>query len=85
MTTLIVGNLSPATTDAELAGLFARHGEVAAVNLPVSRGTGRHRGIALVEMTNRAEAAVRAVNGQSGGGRRLTVNPARPVSTVKLS
>lgn len=77
MTTLFVGNLSPATTDVDLKELFARHGEVASVNLPMDRNTGRHRGFALVEMTSGAEAAVRAVNGHPVGGRRLAVNPAQ--------
>lgn len=90
MTTLFVGNLASSTTGADLKELFARHGEVASVSLPVDCNTGRNRGFAIVEMTNGAEAAVRAVNGQAVGGRRLAVNPAhpkppRPVPVGKMS
>lgn len=78
MATLFVGNLASATTDAELMELFAPHGEVASVSLPVDRNTGRNRGFAMVEMTSGAEAAMRAVNGKAVKGRRLAVNAAQP-------
>ena len=89
MATLFVGNLASTTTDADLMELFAPHGEVATVSLPVDCNTGRNRGFAIVEMTSGAEAAMRAVNGKAVNGRRLAVNPAqvrpsRPSVLTKL-
>lgn len=90
MATLFVGNLASTTTAADLTELFAPHGEVVSVSLPVDCNTGRNRGFATVEMASGAEAAMRAVNGKAVNGRRLAVNPAqlrpvRPSTLAKLS
>ncbi len=77
---LYVGNLPYETGDAELQELFSQAGDVASVNLVRDQATGRPRGFAFVEMSNDAGAqkAIRELNDREIGGRRLTVNEARP-------
>lgn len=77
---LYVGNLPFSATEQDLATLFERHGEVSSVKIVTDRETGRSRGFAFVEFSNReeGEAAMEALNGHSMGGRPLTVNEARP-------
>ena len=75
---LYVGNLTFDATDAELTELFSQHGEVQSVQIVTDRDTGRSRGFAFVEMSQGAEAAIAALNGQVFKGRNLTVNEARP-------
>lgn len=77
---LYVGNLSYATTEEELKGLFASAGTVASVEVIKDRETGRSKGFAFVQMSTDAEAenAIRLVNGQTLGNRDLRVSIARP-------
>ncbi len=80
MKKIYVGNLSFKTTEDELRGLFATHGQVDSVSLITEPGTGRPRGFAFVEMPNdgEAEKAIAAINGTDLGGRPVNVNEARP-------
>jgi cold-inducible RNA-binding protein len=77
---IYVGNLSFNTTEAELNELFSQHGEVTEVSVITDRETGRSRGFGFVEMKddNAARNAISALEGTDLGGRRLTVNEARP-------
>lgn len=75
---IYVGNLTFDTTEAELTQLFASHGDVQSVQIITDRDTGRSRGFAFVEMTQGADAAIAALNGQDLKGRNLTVNEAKP-------
>ena len=75
---LYVGNLTFDATDADLTELFSAHGQVQSVQIVTDRDTGRSRGFAFVEMSDGAEAAIAALNGQDFKGRSLTVNEARP-------
>lgn len=77
---IYVGNLAFSTTEADVQELFSQHGEVSSVVLPMDRETGRPRGFGFVEMTEDGQAreAIEAINGQEFGGRRLTVNEAKP-------
>ncbi len=77
MKRIYVGNLPFSTTEDELRGIFAEHGEVSSVNLITDRETGRPRGFGFVEMEG-ADAAINALNQTEMGGRTLTVNEARP-------
>ncbi len=79
MTTVFVGNLSFQTTEAELNRVFARHGRVSSVRVVTDRGSGSPRGFAFVQMPDMddAEEAIARMNGQSIGGRSITVNEAR--------
>jgi RNA recognition motif-containing protein len=76
---LFVGNLSYATTEADLRAHFGAIAAPSQVVLPVDRETGRPRGFAFVEFAERAhaEAAIQRFNGQVFNGRPLAVSEAR--------
>jgi cold-inducible RNA-binding protein len=76
---LFVGNLSYATTEADLRAHFGAVAPPSQVVLPVDRETGRPRGFAFVEFTDRAHAedAIQRFNGQVFNGRPLAVSEAR--------
>jgi RNA recognition motif-containing protein len=77
---LFVGNMPYGATDADLRAHFAQVGEPSQVVIPVDRETGRPRGFAFVEYTDRAKAeeAVSRFNQQPFMGRSLSVSEARP-------
>jgi RNA recognition motif-containing protein len=77
---LYVGNLSFSVTNADLEDLFAPFGEVRSAQVVEDRQTGRSRGFGFVEMASDADAlaAIDALQDQEHGGRRLTVNEAKP-------
>ena len=76
--TLYLGNLPLDATEAQVASLFAQHGEVAKVTLVNDRETGQSRGFGFVEMpTEAALKAVAALDGYEYEGRNLRVNEAR--------
>ena len=74
-----MGNLSYATTEADLRTYFGEVAPPSQVVLPVDRETGRPRGFAFVEFLDRvhAEAAIQKFNGQMFSGRPLAVSEAR--------
>jgi cold-inducible RNA-binding protein len=76
---LFVGNLSYATTEADLRAYFGTVAPPSQVVLPVDRETGRPRGFAFVEFADRAHAenAIQKFNGQVFNGRPLAVSEAR--------
>jgi RNA recognition motif-containing protein len=77
---LYVGNLPYETNESDLETLFAEAGAVESVNVIRDRETGRARGFAFVEMATDQDAqqAVNTLNEREFGGRRLTVNEAKP-------
>lgn len=77
---IYVGNCSYDVTEQQLRDAFAAYGEVNTVNVITDRTTGRPRGFAFVEMSDRAaaQAAIRGINGTDLGGRTLKVNEAQP-------
>jgi RNA recognition motif-containing protein len=77
---LYVGNIPYETNEDDLQALFAQAGAVESVNVMRDRETGRARGFAFVEMASDSDAqnAISQLNDQPFGGRRLTVNEARP-------
>lgn len=77
---LYVGNLSYATSSAELEQMFAQFGTVSSAQVIEDRLTGRSKGFGFVEMSSDAEAqaAISGLNGRVNDGRALTVNEARP-------
>jgi RNA recognition motif-containing protein len=79
MTTIFVGNLSFQTSEAEIERAFARYGHVSSVRVMTDRTSGSPRGFAFVQMPGMddAEEAIARMNGQSIGGRSITVNEAR--------
>jgi nucleolin len=76
---LFVGNLPYDATEVEVKNLFAAVGSVVAVSLPIERESGRPRGFAFVDFSERAHAeeAVRRFHQQPFRGRVLMVSEAR--------
>jgi RNA recognition motif-containing protein len=76
---LFVGNLTYDMTEAELREHFAAVGPLSYIYLPTDRETGKPRGFAFVEFSERADAdeAIRRLNHQEFKGRQLVVNEAR--------
>ena len=77
---LYVGNLSFDTIENDLQDLFEQYGKVVEAALVTDRSTGRSRGFAFVTMGSADEgnAAIDGLNGKDFGGRKLTINEARP-------
>lgn len=77
---LYVGNLPFRMSDEDLAAVFRRHGTVESASVVMDRDSGRSRGFGFVEMPDDDEArrAIEELDGSDSGGRRLTVNEARP-------
>jgi RNA recognition motif-containing protein len=75
-----VGNLPFSTSNEDLAAMFRRFGEVTSAQVITDRDTGRSRGFGFVEMADddAARTAIEELNDSDIGGRRLTVNEARP-------
>jgi RNA recognition motif-containing protein len=78
--TLFVRNLSFSTTDGELNGLFAKHGEVVSTRIATERETGKPRGFAFVEMGDResVEEAILALDNTRFNGRTMHVGMSEP-------
>ena len=77
---LYVGNLSYQVDSSQLEELFGNYGTVQSAQVIQDRDTGRSKGFGFVEMDSDAEAqaAIDGLHDQEWGGRRLTVNEARP-------
>ena len=78
---LYVGNLPYTVRDEDLQQSFGAFGSITSAKVMMERDTGRSIGFGFVEMGNDAEAqaAIAGMNGQSLGGRSITVNEARPM------
>ena len=80
MKSIYVGNLPFSASEDEVRDLFAAYGQVESVRLMTDRETGRPRGFGFVKMaTDDADAAIKALDGQTFGGRNLRVNEAAKV------
>ena len=77
-TNIYVGNLPFSATAEEIRDLFSAYGTVESVKLITDRETGRLRGFGFVEMESGAQEAIAALDQKDLGGRRITVNPAKP-------
>lgn len=77
---LFIGNLPYSATEPDLREHLSSVGEPAQIVLPTDRETGRPRGFAFVDYTDRevAEEAIRRFNQQPFKGRPLAVSEARP-------
>lgn len=76
---LFVGNLPYSATEANLREHFSSVGQLSFVSLPTDRETGKPRGFAFIEFSDRAQAeeAIRRFNNQLFMGRPIAVNEAR--------
>ena len=78
---LFVGGLPYTVTDDQLRTLFADAGTVTDAKVITDRHTGRSKGFGFVEMETdeAADKAVEMFNGYEWEGRKIAVNPARPM------
>jgi cold-inducible RNA-binding protein len=78
---LYVGGLPYTTSEDELRTSFGEVGTVESASIIIDKMTGRSKGFGFVEMSTdeEAQAAIDRWNGQELGGRKLTVNEARPM------
>lgn len=78
---LYVGGLPFRTTEDELAALFSGYGRVVNVKIITDKYSGQSRGFGFVEMAddNEAAEAIEKLGSCEYGGRRITVNEARPM------
>ncbi|SIN79982.1 RNA recognition motif. (a.k.a. RRM, RBD, or RNP domain) [Singulisphaera sp. GP187] len=77
---LYVGNLAYTVSNTDLEQMFGEFGTVQSAQVIQDRDTGRSKGFGFVEMDSDAEAqaAIDGLHDQEHGGRRLTVNEAKP-------
>ena len=76
---IYVGNLSFDVTEEQVKELFIQFGKVESIAMINDRDSGRFRGFCFVELeASAANAAIKALNGQSIDGRELRVNEAKP-------
>ncbi len=77
---LYVGNLPYTFDDQSLQSEFSQFGQVESARVITDRETGRSKGFGFVEMSSEDEAnnAIDKLNGQSVGGRNITVSVAKP-------
>jgi cold-inducible RNA-binding protein len=77
---IYVGNLGYDVTDNELQAAFEAYGEVDSAKVIMDRDTGRSKGFGFVEMPEKEEAlkAIEGLNETELGGRKISVNEARP-------
>lgn len=80
-TKLYVGGLPYSTTEDELRSHFAQAGSVTSAVIIMDKMSGRSKGFGFVEMSSDEEAqkAISMFHDQDFGGRKLTVNEARPM------
>jgi RNA recognition motif-containing protein len=80
-TKLYVGGLPYSTSQDELQDAFAKAGAVVSTSIIMDKMTGRSRGFGFVEMgsDDDAQNAIEMWNGKDFGGRKLTVNEAKPL------
>jgi len=80
-TKLYVGGLPYSTTEDALREHFAQAGEVVSAVIIMDKMSGRSKGFGFVEMASDEDAqkAISMFNDQDFGGRKLTVNEARPM------
>ena len=83
-TKLYVGGLPYSTTQDELQSAFAQAGAVTSTTIIIDKMTGRSRGFGFVEMGSDEDAqkAIEMWNGKDFGGRKLTVNEAKPLEAA---
>ncbi len=76
---VFIGNLAHTINENKLQEMFAAHGPVIDVKIPMDRESGRPRGFAFVTMASpeAAQTAIQALNGQMIAEQTITVGEAR--------
>jgi cold-inducible RNA-binding protein len=76
---IYVGNLAYNISDDQLSALFERFGTPDSASVIMDRSSGQSKGFGFVEFQDDEKArAALSLDGTEFGGRRLTVNEARP-------
>jgi len=77
---IFVGNLSSTVSEDTLRTRFEEIGPCVSVQIIKDKMTGQPKGFGFVEMENESDAqeAIAKINGVELGGKKLTVNEARP-------
>ncbi len=77
---LFISNLPFSAKDSDLQTLCEAFGEITRVHVVTDRATGRSKGFAFVEMTDRAqgEAAIAELEGKEFMGRTIKAREAMP-------
>jgi RNA recognition motif-containing protein len=77
---LYVGNLPYSATEDQMREMFAQAGTVQSVAIITDKESGRSKGFGFVEMadSDSSQKAINQFNGYDYGGRKITVNEARP-------
>jgi cold-inducible RNA-binding protein len=80
MKKLYIGNLSYSSTEGALKEFFAAYGPIISVKIIMDNMTGQSRGFAFVELedNDKADEAIKALDGQPLDGKNLKINEARP-------
>ncbi len=83
---IYVGNMSYDTTEEDLRLACEVFGKVESINIIKDKFSGQPKGFAFVEMPSKTEgqAAIDGLNGKELKGRSLSVNEARPRTTVNF-
>ena len=82
---IYVGNLSRQASEVEVRALFAQFGEVKSVKIIKDNFSGEPRGFAFVEMpeASAGSQAIKELDSQEFGDKRLKVNEAEPKNTTE--
>ncbi|MCA9349610.1 RNA-binding protein [Candidatus Saccharibacteria bacterium] len=80
VTKLYVGGIPYSATEQELEEFFSVAGSVVSARIITDRETNRSKGFGFVEMSTQEEAqqAITMLHDKDMGGRKITVNEARP-------
>ena len=83
---IFIGNLAPQVNDQELEDLFKTYGDIKSVKI-IRDMSGVSKGFGFVEMEDKTagETAIKELNEKELGGKKLTVNEARPKSDNRRS
>lgn len=83
---LFIGSLPYNITEKELSDLFGQYGDLVSANLVTDPFTGRSKGFAFVEMSNRSDGhrAMEDLNGKEYKHMRLVCNEAKPQKKKKF-
>jgi RNA recognition motif-containing protein len=80
MINIYLGNISYSATEGSIKELFEQYGSVSSVKIITDKLTGRSKGFAFVEMSDRAAGleAIAKLDGTDFLNRNIKVNEARP-------
>ena len=80
MKKLYIGNLSYSSTEGSLRDFFSAYGPIVSVKIIMDNMSGQSRGFGFVELedNDKADDAIKSLDGQALDGKNLKINEARP-------